>query len=236
MKINIIFEDADIIVCEKPAGVPTESKNLYTKDMVSILKNYLKENQPLKNDIEPYLGLIHRLDQPVGGVMVFAKTPASAKDLSRQVQEKTIKKYYYAVITEDLSPLLGKPASLLTDYLVQDKKTNTSFLTAQTDSKGKKSELLYRVLDVVTYQDTILSLAEINLLTGRHHQIRVQMAHHHSGLYGDKKYNPLFQTAKENTQLGLFSFSLTLQHPKTKKILGYQIIPKLDLFELFKLE
>ena len=122
----IIYEDNDIIVVNKPVGVPSQSDRTGDMDMVSRLKNYLFAKNPQKG--EPYVGIIHRLDRPVGGIMVFAKTKKAAATLSKAVQEHKLKKQYLAVVTKAFPEKLGKEAELLTDYLLKDAKTNTSRL------------------------------------------------------------------------------------------------------------
>lgn len=233
MQLNILFEDKHIIVCEKPAGTPTQSKSLYTKDMVSILKNEFAKNPEAKG--KPYLGLIHRLDQPVGGIMVFAKTPQAAKELSTQLQKNIIKKHYLAIITNDLSAIAKSPVTLK-DEMVQNKKTNTSSIVAHKTTDSKTAELSYTVLDVITHKDQKLSLIDVELITGRHHQIRVQTAAHLGGIWGDKKYNPKFQQSKTPSPLCLYAYQLEFNHPITKKKLHFQNIPHYDLFESFTIE
>lgn len=154
MKIPIIYEDSHVIVCEKPVGMLVQSDRSMDVDMVNELKNYLYEKQTEKK--EPYLGLIHRLDRPVGGVLVFAKTPVAAKSLSSQVGGEEggknplqkMEKKYYAVVDKDLSDKLGNEAEELVDYLVKDARTNTSKITNAKDKNGKKAVLFYQVLAV----------------------------------------------------------------------------------------
>lgn len=235
MNLNILMEDPDIIVCEKPAGVPTQTNRLSEKDMVSILKNHITSTSSNQNGA-PYLGLVHRLDQPVGGVMVFAKTQKAAQILSAQVQNKTMKKQYLAIITNDLSNQLGKEPFTLVDYLLQNKQTNSSSISSQSNKNAKKAELAYTVLDVIIHEDKPLSLINVDLKTGRHHQIRVQTAAHLGGIYGDKKYNKTFQNESMRTNLMLYSHQLSFVHPTTKKQLTFKNIPQLDLFKCFTIE
>ena len=153
-KINIIYEDNHLLVVEKPVNIPVQEDSSKDLDMITILKNYrkIKENKPN----EAYIGLVHRLDRPVGGIMVFAKTSKAASRLSNQIRENTFHKTYIAVITGTL-PKQGK----LEDYLIKNNKTNISNVT--TKEKGKYSALEYKVLKT---KDN-LSLIEINLITGR---------------------------------------------------------------------
>lgn len=233
MQLNILFEDKHILVCEKPAGVPTQSKNLFTKDMVTIIKTELAKQS--NENKEPYLGLIHRLDQPVGGIMVFAKTPQAAKNLSAQVQNKSMKKHYLAVITNDLSQHTGDWITLK-DQLVQNKKDNSSAIVSAKTKDSKLAELSYQVLEVIDYNAQKLSLIDVDLKTGRHHQIRVQTAAHLGGIWGDKKYNSLFQDSKERTTLCLYAYQLEFTHPINNKPLHFRNIPYYDLFGKFSIE
>lgn len=215
MGVQIIFEDAEILVVKKDAGIPVQAGNLRMMDLQGLLKNELYRRN--KSQGEPYLGIVHRLDQPVEGVMVFAKTPKAAADLSRQIREGRMKKYYLAL-------LCGKPSKnegVLVDYLLKDGRTNTSSVVGKEVSGAKRAELNYRV--VKTGQTT--TLAEIELLTGRHHQIRVQTAHAGWPLYGDTKYNPEFSKTGSYVQTALCAYRQSFDHPKTKKHLEFCITP-----------
>ena len=138
MNLNILYEDESLIVCEKPAGVATQTKRLGQADMESLLKNYrAAKGEP------PYIGVAHRLDQPVRGVMVFAKTKEAAADLSRQVQTKLADKFYYAV-TDGVPE---KKKDTLEDYLLRDGKTNTSKVVSKSTEGAKLARLNYEVLE-----------------------------------------------------------------------------------------
>lgn len=226
MKPNILLEDRDILVCRKPAGVPVQSDKTLDYDLVNQLKNYLHEKEENKL---PYIGLVHRLDRPVGGVMVFAKTPQAAKELSKQIQEKKMEKTYLCVVQKDLSEQVGRERTYLEDYIRKDGRTNTSVIVPKSDKAGKCAQLYYRVLEVVDGN----SLVEIRLLTGRHHQIRVQMAAHVGGLVGDTKYNPLATREQGRKGVALYSNSLRFLHPKTKKTIYVTDFPEGELWDCF---
>ena len=210
---EILFEDKDIIICRKPAGVATQTKRLGQQDMESLLKNYrAKKGEP------PYIGIVHRLDQPVEGLMVFAKNQQAATHLSKQVQDRIIGKYYYAISA-------NVPASkegILEDYLLTDKKTNFTQVVDANTNGAKKAELEYRVLET---QEGI-TLFDIKLHTGRQHQIRVQMANIGCSLVGDNKYGQ----DKSGEGLGLCSYRLEFIHPHTKKTMNFEIKPCGELF------
>jgi 23S rRNA pseudouridine1911/1915/1917 synthase len=227
MDINILFEDQSIIVCEKPVGVPSQSDKTGDFDMVNRLKNYIYEQDPQKR--QPYVGIVHRLDRPVGGIMVFAKTSAIAKDLSEQIRKKEIKKKYLTVLSRDLSGALQQEKKILEDYIVKDGKTNLSKISVAQDKNAKKAELYYKVLEVKEN----LSLVEVELITGRHHQIRVQMTENVAGLWGDTKYNPQFQKEKGWSNIALYAYYLEFDHPKTNKRLIFDLQPKGEPFNHF---
>lgn len=226
MEPNILLEDREILVCRKPAGVPVQSDRTLDYDLVNQLKNYIYEKEEHK---PPYIGLVHRLDRPVGGVMVFAKTPQAAKELSRQIQERKMEKTYLCVVQKDLSEQIGREKIFLEDYIRKDGRTNTSIIVSKTDKTGKCAQLYYRVLEVVDGN----SLVEVWLLTGRHHQIRVQMAAHVGGLVGDTKYNPLATRKQVRNGIALFSNSLRFLHPGTKKPVFVTDLPEGEIWNKF---
>ena len=194
--LNILYEDEAVLVVWKPVGMESQSGRGFDADMVSEIKRYLSTKRAVDNHnlstkpVEPYVGVIHRLDKPVSGVMVYAKTKSAAAALSKQVSEGKMHKKYLAV-------LCGKPVDNVekhVDYLLKDERENTSRIVDMGIKGGKRAELICRALEtkpVEPYGE--LTLAEIELLTGRHHQIRVQMSGHGLPLWGDNRYNPAFQ-------------------------------------------
>lgn len=216
MGVNILFEDEQIMVVKKDAGIPVQAGKLRMMDLQGLIKNELYRRDPKKG--EPYLGMIHRLDQPVEGILVFGKTPFASRELSKQVTDGTMEKRYLALIC-------GKPSQkqgTLVDYLKKDGKTNRSMVVSKDSKEGKRSELQYRVLE----ERQEGTLTEIRLLTGRHHQIRVQMAHAGWPLYGDTKYHPGFMENTEYVQTALCAYRLAFLHPKTGKRMEFQIEPE----------
>ena len=218
--INILYEDNHLLVVIKPANIPTCSDISNDKDLLSILKDYLKNKYNKPGNV--YLGLVHRLDRPTEGIMVFAKTSKAASRLSDQIRKNELNKTYYAVIEN-----IPKKEDTLIDYLYKDEKTNTSYVT--NEKKGKQAILKYKLISTKNN----LSLVKINLLTGRHHQIRVQFSTRNYPLYGDHKYNKNFiNNNKEN--LALIAARLSFYHPVTKELLNFNIdLPKKYPYNLF---
>jgi 23S rRNA pseudouridine1911/1915/1917 synthase len=214
--MKIIFEDAYLIVCEKMAGVPVETAKIGSMDMVSELKNYV-----MNKTGDSYIGVVHRLDQPVEGIMVFAKNSFAAAELSKQISQNKMKKHYLAV-------LCGKPSSkraTLVDYLLKNGKTNTSSVVDKGVSGAKRSELIYQV----KVNKNELSLAEIELITGRHHQIRVQMAHANLPLWGDVKYNKEFLNQR-GIMPALCAYKLEFNMQEIEGLIG-AIDDEMNLYE-----
>lgn len=203
--INIIYEDNHLLVVEKKPNVLVQADNTNDLDLLTILKQYLKEKYNKPGNI--YLGLVHRLDRPVGGVMVFAKTSKAASRLSEQVRTHQMKKEYQAVLCGK-----AKEKDNLQDYLLKDEKTNM----VKVNKNGKFAELDYQL---IKYCDN-LSLVKINLKTGRSHQIRVQFSSRHLPLWGDQRYN---KNAKVGEQIALYATGLSFCHPVTKEFLSFKI-------------
>lgn len=229
MNLSILFEDAHVIVCYKPSGIPTQTANPSAADMVSLLKNYLYKKQKEKK--EPYVAVIHRLDQPVEGILVFAKTPFAAKELNKQMQQGVgFGKYYKAV-------LCGVPVNesgVLEDYLVKDGRTNTSRVASASEKDAKKAVLSYEVLDTYEIDEQTKSLVRVKLDTGRHHQIRVQMANMGCPIWGDTKYGVKDESADLKgawQQIALCAYRLEFVHPKTKKKMEFEVEPQGEGFQ-----
>lgn len=215
-KLDIIYEDGDILVCHKPAGVATQTKRLGQQDIESLLKNYrAKKGEP------PQIWVVHRLDQPVEGVMVFAKNQKAAADLSKQVQQHIIGKYYYAVSAH----VPNEKAGVVEDYLLTNKKANVTQVVEAGVKDAKKAKLEYEVVD--TTEDK--TFIRVKLHTGRQHQIRVQLAHMGCPLIGDSKYGD--GASKEG--LALCSYRLEFLHPTMKKEMRFEVEPKGKIFEEF---
>lgn len=230
-QIPVLYEDDTLIVCVKPQGVPSQADHTKDEDVVNYFKSLLYDRDRLEE--EPYLAIIHRLDRPVGGIMVLAKTRQAAADLSDQVQDGTMVKFYQAIVTGELPDECGT----LTDYLLKDGKTNTTRIVPKGTKGAKRAELDYEVLDVFETDEGILSYILIQLLTGRHHQIRVQLANQGAGIWGDTKYNPKFQKVKRSyRQIGLYATRLEFEHPVTGEHMVFKSEPEGEAFDIIEME
>lgn len=218
--INILFEDNHLLVVHKPANMPVCLDSSNDIDLLSKLKEYIKNKYNKPGNV--YLGLVHRLDRPVEGIIVFAKTSKAASRLTTQIQNNKFQKTYYAVVENN-----PKEKDTFIDYLYKDTSNNTSYVT--NENKGKKSILEYTLVA----NKNNLNLVKINLLTGRHHQIRVQFSHHGYPLYGDHRYNKKFiKDNKEN--IALIAKKLSFYHPTTNELLTFEIdLPKRYPYTLF---
>lgn len=209
--IQILYEDNHIIVVIKEPNIPTQADESNDIDMLSIIKSYLKEKYNKPGNV--YLGLVHRLDRPVGGVMVFAKTSKAASRLSEQIKQNLVTKTYLALVHGKLDQESGT----LENYLFKDEKTYMSKIV--NENEGKKAILDYEVLAYDQIKD--LSLLRINLHTGRHHQIRVQLAHINHSIYGDQKYG----NDKVGIQIHLWATKLCFKHPTKNELMTFENIP-----------
>ena len=214
--INIIYEDNHLLVVEKPINIPVQADSSGDIDLQTMLKRYLIEKYNKPGDA--YLGIVHRLDRPTGGIMVFAKTSKAASRLSKQIKKHEFKKIYMAVTQGKVSE-----EGTFVDKLKKDEKTNIT----RVSEDGKEAELSYNLIGFVNN----LSLVRISLKTGRSHQIRVQFASRKIPLYGDQKYNP--NAVKD--QIALFASKLEFKHPITKEVMSFELpLPERYPFTLFK--
>lgn len=212
--LKVLFEDNHIIVVEKKPNIPSQADKTGDEDMLTMAKQYIKETYDKPGNV--YLGLVHRLDRPVGGIMIFAKTSKAASRLSNQVREKVFKKKYLAVVDAKISQKQGT----LEDYLYKDERNNTSKVVHKDRKNAKLAKLDYQVLKYNEVKD--LSLLEINLHTGRHHQIRVQLANFGHSIFGDQKYG----TRGKGKQIALWAYQLTIVHPITKEEMVFEDLPE----------
>ena len=214
MELKVIYEDNHIIVVEKIPNIPTQEDKTGDTSMMTLVKKYIKEKYNKPANV--YLGLVHRLDRPVGGVMVFAKTSKAASRLSKQVRDKVFKKEYLAVVDGSF----GKNSGTLENYLYKDRKSNTSYVVSKDKKEAKFAKLDYEVLKYD--KENNLSLLKIDLHTGRHHQIRVQLANIGHSIYGDQRYG----ARGKNKQIALWAYKLTIEHPTKKEKMEFQDMPR----------
>ena len=209
--LKILYEDNHIIVVIKPYNVPVQADSSNDLDMLTIIKNYIKEKYNKPGNI--YLGLVHRLDRPVGGVMVFAKTSKAASRLSEEVRTNKIHKTYLTVV----HGILDKKCDKLINKMSKNEKTHNSYID---EKNGKEAILEYKVIK----EEDNLSLLKINLITGRHHQIRLQLSNINHPIYGDQRYG--FQDKK---QIMLYAYKLEFTHPVTKELMTFKNLPTWDI-------
>ena len=246
--LSVLYEDSDILVAVKPAGVESQSARGFAKDMVSEIRRYLTiqarnpqnihklttlsskgqgKNQP------PYVGVIHRLDRPVSGIMVYARNQKAAASLSSLMQQGKMEKWYKAVVC-------GKPVDnhgVYVDYLRQNQGENRSEIVDKSAAGSKRAELSYTAEASTERCDAgesrEYSLVRIRLITGRHHQIRVQFSGHGTPLYGDDKYGEKTAPGQPDL-LALCAFRLSFPHPVTGKWMEFEMEPSGGAFEWFK--
>lgn len=211
--MKVIYEDNQIIVVEKESNIPSQSDKTGDMDMLTMVKSYIKEKYNKPGEV--YIGLVHRLDRPVGGVMVFARTSKAASRLSEQVRNKTLKKTYIATVDGEIKDEKG----FLEDYLYKDERNNMSRVVNKDKKNAKLAKLDYEVLSYDAKRQ--LTVVKINLHTGRHHQIRVQFANFGHSLYGDQKYG----VRGKGKQIRLWAYKLELEHPTKKEMMTFESEP-----------
>ena len=209
--LNILYEDNHIIVVEKKENILSQSDITGDIDLLSLVKKYIKEKYNKPGNV--YVALIHRLDRPVGGIMVFAKTSKAAKRLNEEIKNHEFKKTYLAL----LEGILEKKEDTLINYLYKDEKTRQSKVVDENYPGGKKAILDYNVIDYISDK----TLVKVNLITGRHHQIRLQFKNINHPIYGDSKHG---NKSKEN--IHLFAYKLEFIHPVSKEKLSFKLLPK----------
>ena len=201
MEINVLYEDNHLLAVEKPLNIPVQADESKDRDLLNILKAYIKEKYNKPGNV--YLGLVHRLDRPVGGAIVFARTSKAAARLANEIRKNQVERKYLAVTRGHLPADQGQ----LTDYLYKDRRKNKVSVVSRGVQDAKKAILDYKVLDRTGEG----SLIEVRLQTGRSHQIRVQLANQDTPLYGDQKYGQHVNQPGE--QIALWAAHLSVKHP-----------------------
>lgn len=211
--MEILYEDNHIIVVVKPQNIPTQEDDSHDKDMLNSVKEYVKEKYEKPGNV--YIGLVHRLDRPTGGVMVFAKTSKAASRLVEQIKSGEMKKEYLCVV----NGIPSKRHETCINYLKKNEKTNTVTVEPELVSGAKYSELSYDLLE----NNEKRSLLKVDLVTGRSHQIRVQLSYRFLPIVGDQKYGK-----QEKCNLALWAYQLKFYHPTTKQLLTFRAYPPTD--------
>ena len=212
-RVPIVFEDDAVIVCEKPAGMPVQSDHTRDMDVLTILKHHIFEEQ--NSEEEPYIAVVHRLDRPVGGLMVLAKTKEAAANLSEQIQNFEFEKNYQAVVCGNLREDFGT----FEDYLLKNGKTNKTEVVKAGTPGARKAELDYELIDCIETKEGVLTWILVILHTG------------------DTKYNSKFQkTKKKYTEIGLYSTRISFNHPVTGERMTFKIEPSGEAFEKMDVE
>ena len=225
-QLNIAYEDNHIIVVVKPQNIPTQEDDSKDKDLLTMVKEYIKVKENKPGNV--FCGLVHRLDRPTGGVMVFAKTSKAASRLSEQIKNGEMQKKYLTVVN-------GKPRekrAKLVNYLLKNARTNTVQIVPELTTNAKRAELEYELLEA---KDKV-SLLKINLQTGRSHQIRVQMKNIGCPVYGDVKYGGDILAKGHN--LALWAYELKFIHPTTRENMTFKVYPPEDIvpWKVFNLD
>jgi len=218
-KIKIIYEDNHLLVCEKPVNMPVQADSSGDEDLLSTVKAYIKEKYSKPGEV--YLGLVHRLDRPVGGVMVFARTSKAAARLTESFKNRKTKKRYAAIVS-------GSPCSSaeLECDLLRDEQNNISRVVRPNTPGAKAASLEY----VSTVTKNGFTLLDVLLHTGRHHQIRAQLAWSGCPIFGDQRYN---RAARVGQQIALYAYSLTIEHPTLRESMTFTCIPHGAKFDEF---
>lgn len=210
--LNVIYEDNHIIVVEKPCNIPSQADKTTDEDMLTLIKKYIKEKYNKPGEV--FLGLVHRLDRPVGGIMVFARTSKAASRLSEAIRTNNFSKRYLAVVEGKFENTQGS----FEDYLFKDEALNKSKVVSKDKKGAKLAKLNYEVIAEVNGR----SLVKIDLETGRHHQIRVQFSHAGHPLVGDQKYG----RTNPGVQIALWAYELEFKHPTKDEIMKFNCYPK----------
>lgn len=211
--VTILHEDNSILVVVKPQNIPSQADSSGDVDLLTLLKGYVKQKYNKTGNV--YLGLVHRLDRPTGGVMVFAKNSKAAERLSKQIAEREMTKCYLATV-------VGRPketSATLVHYLKKNSLTNTVYVATFGDHDAKRAELSYTVLE----SNDVVSLCKVQLGTGRSHQIRVQMSAIGAPVFGDARYGG--DSLARGSNLALWAYRLEFNHPVSKEHMVFVAYP-----------
>lgn len=217
MNLNVIYEDNHILVVEKPCNIASQGDETGDKDMLTLCKEYIKEKYNKPGNV--YMGLVHRLDRPVGGIMVFAKTSKAASRLSESIRTNEFSKTYLAIVYDNNNVL--KQNGEFEDYMIKNEALNKSMVCGKDKHGAKLARLSYEVIATAD-EGSIKKLVKIHLETGRHHQIRVQFSSRGCPLYGDQKYG----SGPKNEQIALWAYKISFKHPTKDEVMTFECLPK----------
>ena len=212
--MEVIYEDNTVVVVNKPQNIPSQEDSSKDKDMLTMVKEYVKEKYNKPGNV--FIGLVHRLDRPTGGVMVFARNSKSASRLSEQIKNGDMEKTYFAV-TKGIPSI---PHTMLVTYLKKDEKNNIARIVPMSEEGAKKAELEYTVLETIDGY----ALLKVKLFTGRGHQIRAQLSSIKCPIVGDQKYD----SDAEKTNLHLYAVELKFNHPTSGQKMVFKVYPPED--------
>lgn len=216
-KLKILYEDNHLIAVEKKAGILTQEATLNLPVLSTEVKKYIKEKYNKPGAV--FLGLVHRLDVNVGGVICFAKTSKGASRVSKEIRERRFEKRYFVVVEGKIET---EEEVTLKDFLIKDEKHKKAIITNK--AKGKESILTFKKLAQINN----LSLLEVNLITGRFHQIRAQLSNYGIPIYGDQKYGSV-----NESDIALYAYLIRFKHPVKDELLTITNLPNNDTFKPF---
>lgn len=226
--INPIYEDNHLIVAIKPPNIPTQADISGDTSFFENIKDYIKLKYNKTGNV--FLGLVHRLDRPVSGVMVFAKTSKSASRLSEYIRDRKFDKTYYTVV----KGILYEKEAILENYIIKktNKMGNIAQIVFENTKNAKKAKLKYYVIEENIIKN--LSLLKVELETGRFHQIRVQLSNIGHPIYGDRKYGSYIKYDRDDVPLALFAKQLKFPHPTKDEIINIEVdLPDYNPFNIF---
>lgn len=229
--IEILYEDNHLLVVVKPKGMLSQGDDTKDKNLLDILKEYIRIKESKKGDA--FLGLVQRLDRPTSGIMVFAKTSKAASRISKEIRERKLKKKYIAVLDGYLEGRINIE-NKVKNYMVKDHEKNMSKKASKKDVNAKEAKLIYKILGRSEIEKT--TLVEVNLLTGRSHQIRFTFSDMGHPIIGDIKYAKHFKYGKKTDNLGLFAYYLKFKHPTKDIDLEFKYAPfkETNIFNKYK--
>lgn len=224
---RILYEDNHIIAVLKDANILTQSDSSNNVSLFEYVKNYIKIKYNKKGNV--FLGLLHRLDRPVSGVVLFAKTSKAASRLSESIRDRSFEKKYYAIV----HGILKEKESILENYIIkQSNKMGHIAKVVFENGNAKYAKLCYRVLDENINKN--LSMIYIELETGRFHQIRVQFATLGHAIYGDRKYGSYIKKGRDDVLLALFAKKIIFKHPIKNTVLSIEArLPRINPWDMF---